>query len=351
MTRLRLPRALSLLAIPLEFQIYPPMFKHVRAPSEVVKGAEMVLVQDTSDAEIAFETNVPILYYYINHLCCSFCLHQARASPQRTEAKVEDVRSTPAADPRESSSTGNPSQNSPEMTTVPAENTGIASAESSPAAVFLHPPIKENCVSCHEKDRGSRPTFMLVHGGKEDCSNCHTADPTALTWLGAKFSHTPAPAYCQECHGGQRPVTPHVQTGDCVDCHTHPAWKSATTAFTHTPKPDSCEACHTRPAQTYLRAYPNQGPPANYTANTDYPGSGHLKGKDCVSCHLTPPEGVAAFSFSHSKPNPGVCLPCHFNKGQQEHNNDANVQLTGFGNCNDCHKNFDKAANRNWGRQ
>ena len=117
--------------------------------------------------------------------------------------------------------------------------------------------------------------------------------------------------------------------------------------FSHTPKPESCEQCHQRP-ESGLRSYPNQGPPANFVAEADYPGSGHYKGKDCVQCHGTPEEGSEGFAFRHSTENPNACLPCHYNEGHGEHLNDMDVVFAEFGNCESCHQNFNVNETRNF---
>lgn len=152
--------------------------------------------------------------------------------------------------------------------------------------------------------------------------------------------HLNQPPECATCHEGKRPSLAHYPKNDCVMCHKYPSFKGAT--FLHEPKPLTCESCHMRPQTTGLRSYPLQGPPAGFNPNDPQSiGGGHYRGKDCVECHQTKKEGASAFMFSHSKPNPGACLPCHYNQGFNEHRNSQNVTFTGSGNCNSCHKNFD----------
>lgn len=161
------------------------------------------------------------------------------------------------------------------------------------------------------------------------------------------FVHFEAP--CASCHEEQRPqeIT-HIQSMDCVSCHQYNDWSQTVAfSFSHDPKPDSCEQCHGRP-ESGLRSYPNQGPPADFVMNSNYPGSGHYIGKDCQQCHQTPQEGSEQFVFTHENPNPQACLPCHFNEGLGEHGNDQNVLFQDFGNCQQCHQNFDASQNRNF---
>ncbi len=181
-------------------------------------------------------------------------------------------------------------------------------------------------------------------------------------FAGVNFDHSTITKDCAQCHESERPAREtHPQTGDCMDCHTYPDWAQIGASssggsganFTHEPKPANCNSCHEedRPSEVYSRAYPNQGPPANFNASDPKaPGSGHLIGGDCVSCHATPPEGAATFVWDHSNPKPTVCLPCHYNQGFAKHGSvgGTTYQLEGFGNCNDCHKNSDRSGTRNW---
>lgn len=121
-----------------------------------------------------------------------------------------------------------------------------------------------------------------------------------------------------------------------------------TTQFTHLPKPERCADCHERPEAVGLRAYPNQGPPADF--DPAFPGTGgsHYLGSDCISCHQTPAEGQTAFVFTHSQPNPEACLPCHYNEGQAQHAGSAVVDFSEKGNCHTCHQNFNAEVLRNF---
>ncbi len=212
---------------------------------------------------------------------------------------------------------------------------------------FSHDPEPVSCVRCHAIDRPAPP-----HNAAGDCVTCHSNPNWKVLKPGA-FSHDPEPASCVGCHANKRPAPPHDATGDCVTCHSNPDWKVLKPgAFSHIPKPATCEGCHARPTVVGARAYPNQGPPTGFNPNNAAEaGSGHYVGKDCVSCHGTPPEGSAGWNFTHAKPNPGVCLPCHFNKGNGEHRGESNITLTGFGNCTNCHINYDRTVRRDWGRK
>lgn len=163
--------------------------------------------------------------------------------------------------------------------------------------------------------------------------------------------HTPAPASCINCHENKRPTEPvHYPGKDCVTCHAYPSFKGG--FFAHAPKPAVCEECHVRPITVGVRAYPNIGTPANFNPNDPtQPGTGHYRGKDCVSCHATPAENATQFTFAHAKQSPEACLPCHFRDGVGEHQGDnRGVELTGFGNCFNCHRNFDQTVRRDWRR-
>lgn len=206
----------------------------------------------------------------------------------------------------------------------------------------LHNPKPDSCNSCHEKDR---PT--LPHVAEQDCVGCHS--PSTFIQSVSAFNHEPKPQNCVSCHEKNRPAAPHVAGKDCVGCHSFPTFTSV--SFSHTPKPAMCEECHVRPATTGIRAYPNQGPPVGFVADDPAAlGSRHYLGKDCSSCHKTPDEGAAVFTFTHSTPKAEFCLPCHFNEGREGHNSPNRGTFTEFGDCFTCHKNFDKDVLRNWNR-
>ncbi len=216
--------------------------------------------------------------------------------------------------------------------------------------VFDHSQLTSDCAKCHESAR-PKAVDGFIHGDGRSCEQCHRYDP-AKKWqaLTGSFSHDPMPQSCAGCHQETRPPLPHVSGGDCAQCHSFPDWKVVKLdAYKHEPKPEACVGCHLRPTQVGNRAYPNQGPPAGFDQNNSNElGSAHYVGKDCGSCHLTPPEGATEWEFTHSKPNPAVCLPCHYNSGRREHNGENGVTLIGFGNCASCHNNFDRSTGRNW---
>jgi hypothetical protein len=206
---------------------------------------------------------------------------------------------------------------------------------------YNHDPLPATCSECHATTRPAKP-----HVETGECSGCHKFP----NWSEAvSFNHyEPKPAACAICHTALRPAAPHPVPGDCVTCHNFPNWKKA--FFAHDPKPASCgDYCHVRPTAVSARAYPNQGPPAGFVAGSA--GSGHYVGKECVECHQTPKEGSKVFGFDHSTPSFPFCLPCHYNQGLAKHGVTAPTvyELKAFGNCNNCHKNFDKAKSRNWG--
>ncbi len=191
----------------------------------------------------------------------------------------------------------------------------------------------------------ANPTMGEGQTPEPDPATPPTAEPPQNGLLAL---HQPAPATCNQCHESKRPSLTHYKDHDCASCHKFPSFKGA--SFSHDPKPATCTGCHTPPA-TGLRAYPNQGPPANFNAaDPNALGGRHYVGKDCKECHQTPKEGAAKFVFTHSAPNPQVCLPCHFNNGSGEHQNSQTFMLSGFGNCINCHRNFDVKVRRNFGR-
>jgi hypothetical protein len=113
-----------------------------------------------------------------------------------------------------------------------------SAGDESPSTKFSHTVIANGtaCTECHAKDRPAPP-----HVEDGDCGTCHNFSDTKSGWLPLKgtssnsdpgtdpgtetFSHEPPPTSCISCHAKDRPAAPHVQSGDCVTCHTFPKWK------------------------------------------------------------------------------------------------------------------------------
>lgn len=212
----------------------------------------------------------------------------------------------------------------------------------SKTGTFDHVPHPKECLVCH-KDKQPSPT----HYGGADCMGCHKYNK----WneKNSSYNHFTGTDACTKCHADDRPALPHDQTQDCKSCHSFSDWK--TTSYTHAAGLKECaESCHARPTEVYSRAYPKQGPPEGYdAADTDYDGYGHLYGKNCGECHISPGDGVNTWGFDHSKPKLNFCLPCHYNQGEQKHGTGNNsYDFTKFGNCVNCHKNYDKNVTRSW---
>ncbi|MCL4720538.1 MAG: hypothetical protein KJ041_01020, partial [Gammaproteobacteria bacterium] len=116
-----------------------------------------------------------------------------------------------------------------------------------------HAPFADiSCLKCHDRDRPAPVTdtttgAALIHGGGQDCGQCHTAGGASWRVFSA-FSHVPTPGSCLDCHSSARPTAivnnmahSYAGVGDCAACHAGGAgvtWTSAT--YVHEPVPQSC---------------------------------------------------------------------------------------------------------------
>ncbi len=175
-------------------------------------------------------------------------------------------------------------------------------------SAFSHVPTPGSCLDCHSSARPTAIVNNMAHSyaGVGDCAACH-AGGAGVTWTSATYVHEPVPQSCAECHSAQRPTTV-VQgfshdaggTGDCAACHHSPGSRWNDGFFSHSPAPARCADCHagTRPTG------PVGTPPFDHAVS----GTG-----DCKSCHLVYSATKTDWSgggFSHS-PAPATCIDCH----------------------------------------
>lgn len=266
---------------------------------------------------------------------------------------------------------------------------------------YNHVPAPTTCIGCHIGRRPAalvgNPPFSHAQGGSGDCVSCHK-NP-GVTWAGGSYNHTPRPATCKDCHNGRQPANlinrmSHSlgATVDCASCHKNPgvSWAGGIYHANIGTQPTSCATCHTanrpvgnvgnppfnhangglgdcaschkRPGVTWAGGLYSHSPvptscnschSVDRPAVTRYPGSnvnvaGHYNAKDCYACHMPQSQTVQQFLFQHSNAvnqNINFCLPCHLRDGQDEHNGDRDVVLTGDGNCFNCHR-----TRRSWRR-
>lgn len=115
--------------------------------------------------------------------------------------------------------------------------------------------VTANCGECHKKDQPA-PVNGVAHYQNMDCMSCHHTPSTTAggAWSNATpWSHTPVPPSCTECHQRDQPPpvnnVAHYKNMECVNCHHVPGtmpgstWKY-TTRWSHTPVPPSCIECH-----------------------------------------------------------------------------------------------------------
>ncbi len=204
---------------------------------------------------------------------------------------------------------------------------------------YNHSPAPTSCNTCHStnKPTGVVNKFDHAHSAvaSTDCKQCHTS---YTVWSGGHYGHTPNPTTCTNCHTSQRPTTTingfnHQTmggTGDCASCHTSKTtWSGG--LFSHSPIPTSCTTCHAsdRPANAIYPS-PTQTVAGHYATPAS---SGAGKPGDCVNCHKAKSGSVTSFSWTHysaSNVKASTCIPCHLQKGKNEHGN--NVQ-----DCKNCH--------------
>ena len=196
-------------------------------------------------------------------------------------------------------------------------------------ATFSHSPAPTSCASCHNGVIAQGKSATAHIATTLDCINCHTGTNTSnyTTWLGASYGHSPAPATCQNCHNGtiaSGKSVNHLATSlDCISCHTgtntstYQNWLGA--VYTHSPAPTTCQNCH------------------NGTTATGKGATHITTSADCNTCHINTTSYTTwlGATYSHS-PTPTSCATCH-NGVQQTGQSSNHMPTAGLGDCIVCH--------------
>lgn len=218
---------------------------------------------------------------------------------------------------------------------------------------FNHSPKPTSCKTCHLSDRPSAPVNGFNHSiaGGGDCASCHWLSGTTPVWTGGSFSHASlgATVRCDSCHLPSMPSTlmpanpapdqmDHSMVGstDCRTCHSNQigvSWSGGT--FSHTPAPASCQNCHQNKRPTGVvsgfdhastaglgecKSCHTQNVGVNWLGATGmpHPASGITAGSalDCASCHGQ--GGMANLKLTvpaanHMGGTANTCISCHAN--------------------------------------
>ena len=232
----------------------------------------------------------------------------------------------------------------------------------------VHPPVADDCLSCHEFTKGDDGLSVAVMGdGAElcvmchdtmeaaatgeleaphapvldDCTNCHNPHSTEQE----KLLVTPAAELCFECHDKDETNDMHaipVSRGDCRTCHSpHGSDSEHMLAGNnlHAPFAEGvCEGCHKKPRGTRIRLIV-EGSDLCYACHGDLEEEfsqgfvhGALGRDGCTGCH-NPHMAAEAKFLKHSGAE--LCFSCH---------PDVRSKATGTGahaavedGCDSCH--------------
>jgi predicted CXXCH cytochrome family protein len=178
---------------------------------------------------------------------------------------------------------------------------------------FIHAPVKESCVSCHDPHKGEYRYNLKADGSRELCFTCHTEKAQEIAAATVKHKGLDTEKKCLACHD------PHAS--DYVkQLAKQPA--------------DLCLSCHDK---EYVS---DTGRVANMkeilAKNSDFHGP--IKQKDCSSCHNThgsrnfrmlreyfPPVFYAGYDPDNYK----LCFMCH---EKTLANDETTTKLTSFRN-------------------
>jgi predicted CXXCH cytochrome family protein len=168
-------------------------------------------------------------------------------------------------------------------------------AEAIKARKFIHAPVDEACVNCHNPHSGNFRFNLPADGARDLCFTCHSEKATEIAGATVKHGGLDTEKKCLRCHD------PHVsdyvkqltqEPADlCLSCHdreyTKPTGKVANmkellanNAIHHGPiKQKDCSSCHNAHGSKNFRML------REYFPNTFYAGYDPNNYKLCFMCH------------------------------------------------------------------
>jgi predicted CXXCH cytochrome family protein len=232
----------------------------------------------------------------------------------------------------------------PRLVSVESTNCTTCHDDLLRGATHIHPPVEDDCTSCHSVDVGELGTTVeLLASEPELCLVCHD-DKTAAVAGDFEAPHAPVMDSCLNCHQAHAATQDHLlavaESEVCFVCHEpddvnaghelpvsrsrcgscHKPHGSDTPAMLlgseiHPPFEDgSCEGCHRRPRGTKIRLS-IEGAALCFACHSDLEaefgkGSVHTPVRDgrCVECHQPHMADEKALLRTSG---PELCYSCH----------------------------------------
>ncbi|MBK7104915.1 MAG: hypothetical protein IPH62_06495 [Ignavibacteriae bacterium] len=167
---------------------------------------------------------------------------------------------------------------------------------------YVHSPIKEGCLTCHEKVKGDHPNqigneFVLVEENENLCKMCHNIE------IIKKTVHTP------------------FNEGKCLSCHSPHSSEQKGILIGNTQQ-ETCSKCHKLENKDHKFVH------------------GPFVSHQCSSCHIS---HQSDFKNLLVKEDPGLCFQCHQEK--EEFLKSTNVHPVYEEGCLDCHLPHSSSSN------
>lgn len=193
---------------------------------------------------------------------------------------------------------------------------------------YVHGPVRgRNCVKCHGGDDHPYP---LIKKKEEICYLCHKSIASK------KHVHPPVKEDCLSCHN------PHASNHEnllneekeklCMNCHDN---KGFTNKVIHPPVKENCMSCHYPHDSDYPKLVKDEGKKLCYNCHEQKDVKKHVhppvKEGDCLGCHN--PHSTPGKALLKQEGNE-LCFICHDNN---DYVGKQNVHMPVKEDCKNCH--------------
>jgi predicted CXXCH cytochrome family protein len=191
---------------------------------------------------------------------------------------------------------------------------------------YEHPPVREDCLGCHQAHASGENDSLLMDNSPALCLNCHDTDKSTFKSLHREYP---------------------VERGDCTSCHDPHGSNQAAMLFDNLHDPvakRNCERCHNEPNSSAPFGLKAEGyetcMACHYDMITDVLNRSQIHWpivdeKGCINCHS--PHASQEPKLMR-EPMLEVCSKCHADTIARQKRAVTEHPPIAEGNCGECHQ-------------